>query len=149
MMMRRNDKTLSPAQRKARSETDEAREWLLSRSQLSEQFIKAVDEPHPALWFARVMELVAESIEKENHAAVELGCFYISDDPKAPFGRILKRRVMNALRRRVNQIPKRFHQGLLDAYAKLQALPHPPQELKDLGRLVRALTLADNSIDAG
>jgi hypothetical protein len=138
--MRRNDKTPSSAQEKARSEADEARAWLLSHRELSDQFIQAIDEPHPALWFARVMNLVAESIETGSHAAVELGCFYISDDSKAPFGRILKRRVMNALRRRVNQIPSRFHQGLFDAYAKLQALPYPPHELKDLGRLVRALT---------
>lgn len=95
------------------------------------------------------MQLVAESIEKGNSKAIELGCFYISNDPKAPFGRILKRRVMNALRRNVNQIPIRFHQGLIDAYAKLNALPYPPQELKDLGRLVRALKVGDTSRDIG
>ena len=146
-MTRKYDKAFHAAQQKTRSETDEARAWLLSHRALSEPFIRAVDETHPAIWFSRVMELVAKSIEEGNSKAVELGCSYISNDPKAPFGRILKRRVMNALRRHVNQIPIRFHQGLIDTYAKLNALPYPPQELKDFGRLVRALALADTLRD--
>ena len=95
------------------------------------------------------MELVVESIEKGDSEAIALGCFYISNDPKAPFGRILKSRVMNALRRNVELIPLRFHQGLIDAQAKLNALPYPPQELKNLGRLLRALTLAGTSRGSG
>jgi hypothetical protein len=95
------------------------------------------------------MELVAGSIEEGNSKAIELGCLYISNDPKAPFGRILKRRVMNALRRHVEQIPIRFHQGLFDTHARLKALPYPPQELKDLDRLVRALMLADRPREPG
>ena len=146
-MTRKYDKALRASQQKTRSETDEARAWLLSHRALSEPFIQAVDETHPAIWFSRVMELVTESIEKGSGKAIELGCFYISNDPKAPFGRSLKRRVMNALRRHVDRIPIRFHQGLVDAHAKLGGLPYPPQELKDLGRLVRALASADTGRD--
>ena len=87
-MTRKYDEAARRAQHKARSELEEAREWLQSHRALSEPFIQAVDEKHPGIWFGMVMELVAESIKKGNSKAIELGCFYISNDPKAPFGGI-------------------------------------------------------------
>ena len=89
-MTRKYDEAARRAQHKARSELEEAREWLQSHRALSEPFIQAVDEKHPGIWFGMVMELVAESIEKGNSKAIELGCFYISNDPKAPFGHIFE-----------------------------------------------------------
>jgi hypothetical protein len=145
--MLRDKSHLSRVGQNGGSEADGAREWLLSHLQLSNQFIQAVNETHPSIWFHRVMHLIVQAIEEGNQTAIELGCFYISEDPKAPFGRILKRRVMNALRRNVTQIPKAWHQRLINAHSRMKALPYPPHELKDLGRLVRALVPAHPSTD--
>ncbi|WP_243384521.1 hypothetical protein [Geothrix alkalitolerans] len=124
----------------AREELETAREWLHSHAALAKAFTSKVSQPHPFVWFGEVMELVATSINEGDPQAIKLGCYYLIDDPKCPFGRIFKRRVANALRRHHDEIPTEFRQPLINAPHKFDSHPFTPHEYKDLLRLSKALS---------
>ena len=127
---------------KARAETLAARSWLLGHIGLSQPFIDSTEETHPAIWFDRVMSQVEDQINTGNHAAIELGCRYIIEDPKTPFGRIHKRKVIQRLRKQFQHIPKKHYGAIRQAAGRIEAMNYKSQEYKDLIRLVNAI---DNS----
>lgn len=124
---------------KFRSETIGARDWLLSHLALSRPFIDCVTERHPALWFDRVMELIESQIRAGNPVAIELGCMYLIEDPKAPFGRIHKRHVIRRLKARRREIPIEYRSKLRIAGERMTSLQYKPQEYKHMMNFLRAL----------
>ena len=124
----------------AREELEHAREWLNSHPSLAKVFTARISQPHPFVWFGEVMESVAAGINAGDPLAIKLGCHYLIDDPKCPFGRILKRRIANALRRHHCEIPYEFRQALINAPHKFDSHPFTPHEYKDLLRLSNVLS---------
>lgn len=130
---------LSGMSAESRDEALGARDWLLRHFTLSQPFIASVSEQHPALWFDRVMELVEVQIQSGDPIAIELGCLYLIEDPKAPFGRIHKRHVIRRLKARRREIPAQYQSALRSAGDRMTALAYKPQEYKHLMNFIRAL----------
>jgi len=137
--MQWNETILSQMSSRARHETIGARDWLLNHQNLASPFMHAITTTHPAIWVGEVFESIAGEIANQNPIAIELGCLFIIEDPKSPFGRIMKRKVLNALRRNSKLIQNQYERPLRAAFERMQGLPYPPQELKDFARLIRVL----------
>jgi len=128
---------------KARQELQEARIWLNRHKSLALAAGIAVVERHPAVWFSNYMTKLSAEIRLGRQAAVALGVRFIADDPKTPFGRISKRKILKALKHSAHLIPQPEQHWISLTLARLDQLPHKPHEYGDLKRLVRRMTEVD------
>ena len=124
---------------KARLENLHARDWVERLGSPAVPYAFQIAERHPALWWSRFMNRIETAIDARNPDAIAIGLQYILDDPKTPFGRIHKRRILRRLYRVRHLLPDHAQQGLQDVSDKFSCHPWKPQEYGDLVRLIAAI----------
>jgi len=118
---------------------DESKNWILKHEDLSSKYYLDVDEKHPALWFARVMNNVEKGIDNKEENAVDLGCLYVIHAKKAPFGKIHKSNILVRLKRNKELIKKKYLQQLIKTLENLNQLEYPPREVRELKKLIKTM----------
>ena len=119
---------------------DSSRDWLMAHEKLSGQFISRIDQGHPALWFSEVMTLVEKEMDLKCQDAVDLGCLYVIECTRSPFGKIHKSNILVRLKRNRELIKRDHIARLASTYDRMMASAHPPRESRELGKLLKALT---------
>lgn len=92
---------------------------------------------HPAIWVSQCFTSLARAVAKGDAPAISLACDLIHQDPKLPFGKIIKSDLARALKKQSQRLVVSERRQLLDATQKLLNLPYAPRELDDYGKLVR------------
>ena len=92
---------------------------------------------HEVIDTVSILERIVSKIKEGNLNAIELGCDFVVDDFKTPFGKITKSHIFNALRSQVNYIDRKRKASLTNLAIKCIELPYPPRELKILIKLVK------------
>ena len=118
---------------------DEARLWLIQHEKLSSNYIKKTDQRHPALWFSDVMTKVEGGIDNKETNAVDLGCIYVINGKKAPFGKIHKSNILVRLKRNKELIKKMYIAQLTETLHRFTKMEHPPREVRELTKLLKIL----------
>jgi len=121
----------------AQQEADAARKWIDDNQSLSDQFVAKVNEGHPAIWFSSVMRLVEEGIDAKKQDAVDLGCRYVIQQEKTPFGKIHKSNILIRLKRNRELIKQKYIIELIKTYENYQKMNYTPREVRELSKLVR------------
>jgi hypothetical protein len=111
-------------------------DWLaMHRDDLSK--FDALDEPHRSVRLSRLFGAVAAAIKTGDRSAITVAIELFRHDPKMPFGKTIKCCLARALYGQRTSLHAGQLRVLRDLAIKLQALPHPPTEMK---YVVRAAT---------
>lgn len=92
-------------------------------------------------WIYPVMDQVIKGIEQGDEACIQIGVDFIDEDPRVPFGRILKSKTARTLRRvdltpeQKERIRKRVSQMLVAGLV--------PREYQKYSRLMRTVGMGD------
>ena len=121
----------------AQAQAEAGKRWILCQREFAEKHVGRVHSTHPALWFSDVMSEIEGDIDRGDLDAIELGCRYIIQEERTPFGKLHKCRVLRRLKRHRDLLTKQQVLQLAETYRRLQSLKYPPRELKELGSLLR------------
>jgi len=115
------------------------RRWIEENADALRPFAAGVEQRHPALWWSQVMTAVERGVAGGDANAIRVGLKFACDDPKSPFGRIVKQRLL----RRLKWIDLRAWREVLPRLrataAKFDKDDYKPQEYNDLMRLIRRM----------
>jgi hypothetical protein len=92
---------------------------------------------HPAVWVSQCFTALARAVAGGDARAISLACDLIDQDPKLPFGKLIKSDLARALKKQSQRLVVSERRQLLGATQKLLNLPYAPRELEDYGKLVR------------
>ncbi len=126
---------------KAKMETLKAWDWLARYPSLSLKFVTKAKNRHPSLWYSEVMSILEDEIRLRSDDAIRLGCLFIADDPKTPFGKIHKRKILKLLKSHVDVIPGELRDRIRIIPDKFEDKPYKPQEYGDLIKLIEAFDI--------
>ncbi len=118
---------------------NEVKAWILTHENISEKYFREVQERHPALWFSKVMENVENGIDNKETEAVDLGCLYVLNAKKAPFGKIHKSNILVRLKRNKEIIKGKFIPQLVETLSHLKLMKYPPREVRELEKLIKTI----------
>ena len=116
---------------------DEVKSWLIQHKRLSSKYIEESHERHPALWFSDVMAKVEDGIDNKEVNAVDLGCLYVINAKKAPFGKIHKGNVLVRLKRNKELIKQVYIEQLTATLDSFNQMKYPPREIRELRKLLK------------
>ena len=123
----------------ARHRADAARMWICSNERLAAQYVAKVDVRHPAVWFGIVMTLVKSAIDAKEQDAVDLGCRYIIQQERAPFGKIHKGNILVRLKRNRELIKEEYIPDLIKTYEAFLKMKYKPRETRELAKLMKCI----------
>lgn len=121
---------------KAKSECLEVEKWLLKYPSLSSSLISQISESHPALWFSHFFDLLTLKIKEKDLNSIKLGCRFIIDDPKSPFGKINKQKIIRALKNVYYLISSPEQAQIKAVIHKFECKSYKPQEYRELLKLI-------------
>jgi hypothetical protein len=98
---------------------------------------------HPSVWVSQCFTALARAVAGGDARAISLACDLISQDPKLPFGKLIKSDLARALKKQCHRLVVSERHQLLGATQKLLSLPYAPRELEDYGKLVRKFPRAE------
>ncbi len=124
---------------------DEAKLWILNHKDLSSKYVSIIQEGNPAPWFSRVMTNVEIGIDNKEIEAVDLGCHYVINAKKAPFGKIHKSNILVRLKRNSELIKQKFIPQLTETLCHLKKMKHPPREVRELEKLLKTICITTRS----
>jgi len=118
----------------------DVRHWLESHELLSSKYVSLVNEVHPALWFTSVMGEVEKAIDNKEQDAVDLGCFYVTNTKKSPFGKGHQCNILVRLKRNRELIKGHFMPMFIKTLEEYKSMEYPPREVKELTKLIGAIS---------
>jgi hypothetical protein len=92
---------------------------------------------HPAIWVGQCLTALASAVANGDARAMSIACDLIEQDPKLPFGKLIKSDLARALKKQALRLTVTERQQVLVATQKLLNLPFAPRELEDYGKLVK------------
>lgn len=113
--------------------------WISNNNHRLTEYHPSKMVGHEAIDTVKILELVVSKIKKGNLNAIEIGCDFVLADFKTPFSKITKSHIYNALKKQVNYIDKKRRMSLSDLAIKCIELRYPPQEAKELMKLIKSL----------
>jgi len=116
----------------------DVRHWIDSHALLSSKYVSLVKESHPALWFTSVMREIEKAIDNKEQDAVDLGCFYVTNTKKSPFGKIHQCNILVRLKRNKELIKEHFIPMFIRTLEEYRLMKYPPREVKQLTKLIEA-----------
>jgi hypothetical protein len=109
--------------------------WAERNKAFLDKFIPVLKSDHVVLFWSSIMGSVFEGIHNSDQDAIRVSLKFIYDDPKVPFGKTIKQRLLKKLRQRAHLIGSGQAIYMDRLIEKLSSLDYPPQELNDLIRL--------------
>lgn len=92
---------------------------------------------HPGIWVSQCFTALASAAARGDARAISLACDLIGQDPKLPFGKLVKSNLARALKKQIQRLLASERIQVLGATQKLLNLTYAPRELEDYGKLVR------------
>ena len=118
---------------------EQAKSWISQNEDLVSKYVSNIQEKHPALWFSRVMTNVEIGIDNEEIDAVNLGCLYVINAKKAPFGKIHKSNILVRLKRHSGLINPKYIPLFIETLNHLKKMKYPPREVRELEKLIKEI----------
>lgn len=118
---------------------DNLKQWIADNQDRLIEYYALSPIGHDAIDNASVIDHVVAGIESGKLSAIELGADFVLADFRSPFGKPLKCKIYNGLRRQADYIDSGRRSNLVDLAVKYIGLPYPPRELKALLKLIKAL----------
>jgi len=116
------------------------------------RFLPADGHENPAIWVGQTFGLVKSAVASGDTQAISLACELIEQDPKLPFGKLVKSDLARALKKQVSRVIASERRQVIAATAKLLNQDYAPRELEDYCKLIKkfpreeiTLALADIS----
>ncbi len=106
-------------------------------------YFPADGHENPAVWLSHTFLLVRAAIARGDTVAVSLACELIEQDPKLPFGKLIKSDLARALKKQVGLLVPSERAQVLRAVAKLLNQEYAPRELEDYCKLAKKLPTAE------
>lgn len=117
---------------------DNLKQWIADNQDRLIEYAEAPTIGHDAIDNASVIENIIAGIESGKLSAIEIGTDFVLADFKSPFGKILKCKIYNSLRRQAGHIDSARRSKLAGLAVKGIGMPYPPRELKALLKLIKA-----------
>ena len=118
-------------------EHDILKSWLSAREVRVASYRPKIEVNHPILKDTQVIEAIIKAIKHGDLNAIELGCEFIQETGKVPFGKILKSNILTALKQQTNYITQNYRQQLATTAVSLLSWEYPPREVRELCKLVQ------------
>ena len=118
-------------------EFETLKRWLNSRELRvsSYRLEKTID--HPVLNETQVIDAITEAIKSGDQYAIDLGCEFVLELRKLPFGKILKSNILVALKQKTSCIGSTYKQQISSAAVELLSWQYPPREVREFCKLVQ------------
>jgi hypothetical protein len=113
--------------------------WEIRNLKLIREAIGEIAEAHPALRANELITRICQGIERQDDAAISLALALLNEDPRIPFGRILKSHIARSFKAVAAHLTAYHRSQLMRFRDKLRSLEYPPAELKYFERLGREL----------
>ena len=126
------------ASKKMNHNIDYLKQWITDNQDRLIGYSVVSPVGHDAIENASVIVNVIAGIESGKLSAIELGADFVLADFRSPFGKPLKCKIYNGLRRQAEYIDSGRRSSLVSLAVKGIGLPYPPRELKALLKLIKA-----------
>lgn len=101
------------------------------------QFDSGIPMAHQGIHLSRVCKFVESEIRNGNPAAVCVAFRVIAEDPRLPFGKLIKSGFARALKQRVDMLSEMQRRGLIEKTFELLGLEFCPRETEDYCKLIK------------
>jgi len=98
---------------------------------------------HPGLRLSQVCKQVALDIRNGSATAVRIACRVITEDPRMPFGKLIKSAFARALKQRADLLSEMQRHGLTAKTVALLELDFCPRETEDYCKLIKKFDPAE------
>ena len=92
---------------------------------------------NPAIWVSQTFGIMKSAVASGDTQAISLACELIEQDPKLPFGKLVKSDLARALKKQIVKVIASERRQVLTATAKLLNQEYAPRELEDYCKLVK------------
>lgn len=112
-------------------------QWMSTNEQkLAPFYVNPIG--HYSVDFLSAMEEVAAAIKRGDSVALEIGLEVLARDPMMPFGKVVKSKLLNALRYVAEEFDERQWNAFVKLHKKWGAMkPYPPREMRYLIKLLK------------
>lgn len=112
-------------------------QWLaLNAARLAPYYKNRTD--HEAVDLSTAMDSLAECIKNGDLEAAAIGLDLLANDPMMPFGKVIKSKILNSLRRNAASLNETEWQLFADLHSRWSCMkPYPPREFRYLVRLLK------------
>ena len=118
-------------------EHDILKSWLSARESRVASYRPEKPIDHPILKDTQVIDAIIKAIKLGDLNAIELGCEFIQETEKVPFGKILKSNILTALKQQTKYIAQNYRLKLATTAVNLLSWEYPPREVRELCKLVQ------------
>ena len=101
------------------------------------------EEKDPSLWVGETFRVLRSAVASGDPQAISLACELIAEDPKLPFGKLIKSDLARALKKQFGKIIAFERQQVIDTTGKLLGQEFAPRELEDYCKLVKKFPRAE------
>ena len=111
--------------------------WLNSRELRVSSYRLEESIDHTVLNETQVIDGIADAIKSGDQNAIDLGCEFVLELRKMPFGKILKSNILVALKQKAPYIGVTYKQQISSAALELLSWEYPPREIREFCKLVQ------------
>ncbi len=98
---------------------------------------------NPAVWVSQTFRIMKSAVASGDPQAISLACELIEQDPKLPFGKLVKSNLARALKKQIGRVIESERHQVLAATEKLLSQEYAPRELEDYCKLVKKFPRAE------
>lgn len=111
--------------------------WLNSRELRVSSYRLEKSIGHPVLNETQVIDAISNAIKNGDQNAIDLGCEFVLELRKMPYGKILKSNILVALKQKAPFVGATYKQQISSAAMELLSWKYPPREIREFCKLVQ------------